>query len=99
MIVVTGTIEIHPEDADEAIKHVLEVVGETNKEKGCLVYRFWRDLENPGLFRVYEEWESESDLQAHTQTDHIKAFGQKIRGLRFVDRSIKMMEVVNERSL
>ena len=97
MIVVSGTIEVDPQDAEAAVEHVLEVMRATALEEGCITYRFYRDLENQSLFRVYEEWESEGHLQAHFKTDHLATFRERIAGLRILQRSIKMMEVTNER--
>ena len=68
MIVVTGTIELDAGNADSAVEHAIEVMRETALEDGCIYYRFYRDLENPALFRVYEEWESDAHLAAHLKT-------------------------------
>lgn len=99
MIVVTGTTELHPDDADKAVGYALEVMRETSREKGCIVYRFYRDLENPGLFRVYEEWETEDDLKAHLATPHLAAFRERLGALRIVARAVKLLEVSGERAL
>lgn len=99
MIVVTGTIELAPEDSETLIAPVIEVMRITAMEKGCIVYRFYRDLENAALFRVYEEWESQADLDVHLKSPHIAEFGKALRAVRIVGQSIKVLDVDNVRAL
>ncbi|MCR9135928.1 MAG: antibiotic biosynthesis monooxygenase [Alphaproteobacteria bacterium] len=99
MIVVTGTIELAPEDSETLIEPVIEVMRLTSAEKGCIVYRFYRDLENAALFRVYEEWESQADLDAHLKSAHIAEFGKALQSVRVVGRSLKVLEIESARPL
>ena len=57
------------------------------------------DSENPALFRVYEEWESDAHLAAHLKTPHIAEFGRRLQEIKVVSRSIKIMDVAGERDL
>lgn len=99
MIVVTGTIELAPEHSETLIAPVIEVMRLTALEKGCIVYRFYRDLENAALFRIYEEWESEADLEAHLKSPHIAEFGKALQSVRVVGQSIKVLEIESARPL
>ena len=99
MSVVTGTIELAAENADTAVGHAIEVMRETATEKGCIVYRFYRDLENPALFRVYEEWESETDLHAYLKSPHVAEFGRKLQEIKVLSWAIKVLEISGERDL
>ncbi len=99
MIVVTGTIELEAANADSAVEHAIEVMRETALEDGCIYYRFYRDLENPALFRVYEEWESDEHLAAHLKTPHIAEFGRRLQEIKVLSRSIKVIDVAGERDL
>lgn len=89
MIVVTGEIELHPEDAWPAASAALKMMEATKAEDGCLIYKFYTDLMNPRRFRVYEEWRDEEALAAHFQTEHMAEFQEKLRKLRITDRKIK----------
>lgn len=99
MIVVTGTIELAAEDSETLIEPVIEVMRLTALEKGCIVYRFYRDLENAALFRIYEEWDSQADLDAHLKSPHIAEFGKALRSVRVVGQSIKVLEIESVRAL
>lgn len=93
MIVITGEIELHPEDAWPAMAAALKLMEATKAEDGCLVYRFYTDILNPRRFRIYEEWRDEAALAAHFKAPHMHAFREKMSGLRVLERRIYKMEV------
>ncbi len=41
------------------------IVAPSQSEKGCIRYELWQDNEDPTLFAMVEEWESDDDLNAH----------------------------------
>ena len=41
------------------------LVTPSQQEKGCIRYELWQDNEDPTLFAMVEEWESDEDLDAH----------------------------------
>ena len=93
MIVVTGEIEFHPEDAWPAMSAALVMMEATAHEDGCIVYRFYSDILNPRRFRIYEEWRDDAALKAHFKTPHMKIFQEKIAKLRILDRKLVRMAV------
>src|ERR1700693_4069311 len=50
------------------------LVPPTRAEAGCLRYDLHESTTEPGWFLLYEIWKSEADLQAHFQTQYLKAF-------------------------
>ena len=77
---------------------MVEVMAETRKEAGCIVYQFTQDFENPVQFRVYEEWESKDHLKAHGAAAHMGVFRGKIADA-LVSRKVKMIEAGETREL
>ncbi len=65
MIIVTGTMEVAPESVEEAKEAFRLAQDATASERGCLTYRFFQSVDQPTLFRVYEEWEDKSCLKEH----------------------------------
>ena len=74
MIVISGTIYIQKKKISEAIELAKEMMEKTGEEVGCISFRFYADIESPDIFRVFEEWESEEDFQAHLATPHMATF-------------------------
>lgn len=93
MIVITGEIELHPEDAWPAMSAVLAMMEASSKEDGCIVYRFYSDLLNPRRLRLYEEWRDQAALDAHFASPHMAVFQKAIEGFRIIDRKIKRFDV------
>ncbi|QIE54843.1 antibiotic biosynthesis monooxygenase [Pikeienuella piscinae] len=93
MIVITGEIEFHPEDAWPAMSAALAMMESSAAEDGCFVYRFYADILNPRRFRVYEEWRDEAALQAHFRSPHMAVFQEKLGKLRVLDRRLYRMSV------
>jgi len=75
MIIVSGIMTFRPEAHDRVVEGARTLMAETRKEAGCRRYEFWADLDEPGKFRVFEEWESQDALTAHFAEPHFAAFG------------------------
>ena len=99
MIVITGEIELHPEDVWPATYHVARMIEASEKEDGCITYRFYADIRNPRRFRVYEEWRDEAALAAHFKTAHMAEFQKQLKTFRILERSIKKFEVTESSPL
>ncbi len=93
MIVVSGTIRVAPGSSEAAKVAMIAVGAETRKEDGCMTYAFHADLTEEGAFRVFEEWESDEALKAHSQAPHMTVFREKLASLEFISREIKRYRV------
>lgn len=99
MIVITGEIEFHPEDAWPAAYEALRMMEASAKEDGCLAYRFYSDLLNPRRLRLYEEWRDQAALDAHFASPHMAVFQKAISSFRILDRRINRFEVTAVRPI
>lgn len=93
MLVVGGRIRIDAEGRDKAIEAAAEMMRESNREAGCISYVLSADLEDPGLFRIFEEWEDEDALKAHFKTPHMAAFNKVIGSLKVLEVDVKRYDV------
>jgi quinol monooxygenase YgiN len=92
MIIVAGTIRI-PEDKIEALLPTARAtLAATRKEAGCIVYSYAFDLEDRGLVRIYEEWESRAHLEAHFKQPHMIPWREKLAEIGASGRDIKSYE-------
>ena len=48
------------------------LVGPTRAEEGCVSYTLSVSTADPSSFVTVERWRSQSDLDAHLQTDHVQ---------------------------
>jgi len=67
---------------DEVVrKELLSLVDPTRKEKGCVDYIFYQDNEDESILMLYENWESEDDLEVHMNTERFINTFVKIEGM------------------
>ena len=99
MLVVAGEIRIDPEHRDRAIRAALDMMEASQKEDGCVAYVFTADLQDPGLFRVFEEWETAEALEAHFEMPHMAEFQERMATMGISHREIQRYEVSSVRLL
>ncbi|QSQ20847.1 antibiotic biosynthesis monooxygenase [Pyxidicoccus parkwayensis] len=51
-----------------------EVVAKTVEEPGCILFKIFEDLENPGRFVLWEIFENREALRVHIEKDYTKAY-------------------------
>ena len=60
--------------SEDAVREALKgLVEPTRDEAGCIVYDLSESAVAPGTFITVEEWDGQSDLDAHMQTPHIQS--------------------------
>ncbi len=57
---------------------LLDLVEQTRKEKGCINYDLHESTNDARHFVMYENWESDADLDAHSKSPHLREFGKSI---------------------
>jgi quinol monooxygenase YgiN len=92
MIIVAGTIRIDPDKTDAFLPHAQRMLTATRKEAGCRVYSYAFDVEDAGLVRIYEEWDSRSHLEAHFKVPHMADWRAALEAIGAHSRAIKAYE-------
>lgn len=80
-------IHPHPEKLDQAKKAFDELVTETIKEPGCLLYDLVIEQGSDSWLMV-EKWESKTHWEAHMETEHVKKINELASD--FVTRETKL---------
>ena len=62
-------MKVRPEKRKELLQTVLALASETRKEKGCLGWNFYQDVEDENAFVLTQEWESQVDLDEHLRSE------------------------------
>jgi quinol monooxygenase YgiN len=74
LILIEGTFEALPDRRQDFINLALQTMAASQLEKGCSLYRFTADLEDPTHFTLTELWDTHEDLKAHHAGDPYKRF-------------------------
>ncbi len=68
-IIISGTVDLPPENLDAALKAAKPLIEGALTEPGCLDYDWCPDPLHPGRIRVFERWTSEEALAAHFNSE------------------------------
>ena len=93
MLVIGGSIRIDPANHDRAVAAALAMMEATRKEQGCISYTFTTDLEERGLFYIFEEWQGPEALAAHFGAPHMAVFQGEIGKLGVKEMNVQRYEV------
>ena len=74
MIIVSGSIVIDPANTERATELTSARVAAMSAEPGNLSYGFYADVEQPGRYQLYEEWETQEAIDGHNASEHFAAF-------------------------
>jgi quinol monooxygenase YgiN len=69
---VVPRITARPDRIDELTRILLRIVEETRKEKDCLSYQLYQNLDEPNDFTVVEGWASNAAIDSHMVTEHVQ---------------------------
>ncbi len=95
MLVIAGWIRLDPEKHDDAVAAALPMMEATQAEAGCISYVFSADLADRGLFRLFEEWESQEALDAHFRAPHMAIFQKAMGGLGISETHIQKYQIAS----
>ena len=95
MLVIAGHIRIDPAKRGAAIAAAREMMRDTRREPGCVSYTISADVDDDGVFHVFEEWESAQALGAHFEAPHMARFQQAAAGLGVAGMHIQRYEVAS----
>ena len=79
MIVLDVKFNLKEGCLEEAVSAMKAVAVETLKEAGCVEYRFALPFSEGLPVVLFEEWESQSALDAHFETSHLADFRAKMQ--------------------
>ena len=78
LLTVIAHMRAAPGKRDELRAALEALVEPTSKEKGYVNYDLHQGIEDPNRFFFYENWESDSDLDAHLDAPHLRDFAARI---------------------
>jgi quinol monooxygenase YgiN len=93
MIIVSGTIRIDGADREKAKEMATTMAAASLAEEGCSAYGFWQDIDDPDLYRIFEEWASQEAIDEHFASPHMATFMAAMAELTISDMDLSKYEV------
>jgi quinol monooxygenase YgiN len=81
MIVLTATVIAVEGKGNLLESEFKKLVPKLLKGPGILAYIVHRGVDNPNKFMIYEQYENQEAFQAHSETEHFKAWGKATQGM------------------
>jgi quinol monooxygenase YgiN len=72
--VIAATWKAKPGEEEAVLGLLRRMAVESRKEPGCMLFRVHRPLDDPRTFFLYEQFESQEALGAHSETDHFRRY-------------------------
>ena len=91
---VVARIKAQPENVDDVRRLLSGLIEPTRKEPGCVKYELLQNRKDPAEFTFVEEWESESALDVHLTTAHIREALPKLGDIAAGEPDIRTYSVV-----
>ncbi len=95
-------MNVLPEKQKEVMQTLISMVAPTGKEKGCLSFGIYTDIENENVFNLISEWRTRKELDYHMQSDRFSVLmgtksllAEPIKIQIFTISSTEGMEAVN----
>ena len=92
MIIVAGTLRIPADRVADLLPAASAQLAASRAEDGCLSYAYAFDVEEPGLLRVFEQWESRAHLEAHFRQPHMTPWREALAAAGAHDRNLLCYE-------
>ena len=71
-ITIIARIKAKPGMEQRMQQDLLSLLAPTQSEAGCITFDLLVDDQNPAVFVLYENWESQAALDAHFQQPYVK---------------------------
>jgi quinol monooxygenase YgiN len=68
MILVRITMNVLPQKQKEVMQTLFSMIEPAGKEKGCLSYDVFCDIDGKTVFNLIEEWKTREDLDRHIRS-------------------------------
>ena len=81
LLTVVAEVQAKPGKEEELRATLMELIGPTRREDGCVQYDLHVHTSAPGRFVFYENWTSAEALARHAGSDHLKVLGEKLKDL------------------
>ena len=93
MILVHASFPVDPDRREAVLDRVETLVEHSRAEEGTIEYRATTDVTEPNVVRFVERYEDAAAFEAHTETDHFRAFQEALPEYLVGDPEVVRYEV------
>ncbi|MFV0277581.1 MAG: putative quinol monooxygenase [Parahaliea sp.] len=93
MLAIIAKVTLGAGSVDDYIAAAQPLVAPTLEEPGCQWYAMSRDICDPNVIWISEQWESQEHLFAHLRTAHIKNFIEVTSRMEVLSLEARQYEV------
>jgi len=97
MIIVTGTARFAAGEIDRLQEQLAAYVDEVRRRDGCISYSYARDINDPDVLRIVEQWRDEPAIDAHMS--NMGALMDALAGSKMEGLSVKAYAAEYKRTL
>jgi quinol monooxygenase YgiN len=72
MIIAITSMDVFPEKQKEVLQTLLSLIEPPGKEKGCLSYGIFCDIEDKNVFNLISEWETRKQLNHYMRSNRFR---------------------------
>jgi len=74
-----------------------KLIRESRKEKGCISYNLYEDINNSNTLTFIEEWINEEAIKLHNESIHFVGIIPKLSELREGKREINLYKLIEDK--
>lgn len=78
---IVARFHAHPEKEGELERALLDVLGPSREESGCLSIHAFRSNRDPRLFYIHSRWKDEAAFDIHDNLPHTISFVEHVQPL------------------
>jgi len=94
-LTVIARLKAKPGKERVVYSELIDLIGKTRIEKGCLNYDLHRNLDDPSEFWFYENWESREALDAHLGSPHLVRIDALSKELFAEEPQLMFLEMIS----
>lgn len=78
---IVARFRAHPGKEEEVESALLDTLGPTREEPGCLGIHAFRSIRDPRLFFIHSRWKDEAAFDIHAELPHTVHFIERVQPL------------------
>lgn len=95
-VAVFGVLRFPPENMENVLPHLKELVNKTYENDGCIAYDVAEDPFDRGLIRFSELWPNRESLEKHLVASHIEPWRDQCRKYGILEREFMSYDISSD---